>query len=77
MSQDGKCTCFPEGPWSPCCLRHDEDIQFGVPWNRAARQLRLCVARKGYPKLAWLMYAGVMVYYWSGLRWAIKKIKGE
>jgi len=75
MSQDWECTMWPDGLWTPCCIQHDYHVLHGMKWSKAARMLRLCVKRKGYPFMAWAMYVGVMGFYYSGARAVTKKIK--
>lgn len=52
-------------PWNNCCIEHDRAYHRGG--NRSARlradqNLRACVAAKGYPVLALLMYWAVRVF---------------
>lgn len=61
FKSDG-CSCFPDGDWVECCVLHDL-----VYWMGGTREerlnadatLRKCVADKGHPVIAGLMYYGV------------------
>lgn len=56
------CSLWPDGPWRGCCVEHDRAYwRGGSPAERLAadKALRDCVAKRGYPFVAWLMYRGV------------------
>jgi len=68
FKSDG-CSCFPDGDWVECCVRHDL-----VYWMGGAREerktadaaLRKCVSDKGHPIIAGLMYYSVRM---GGVWW--------
>jgi hypothetical protein len=76
-------TLFGEGPpWEGCCIAHDRAYWMGGTAEQrrvADRQLRECVAAKGYPFVGWIMEKGVRLgggplwpihYRWGyGWRW--------
>lgn len=48
-----------------CCVGHDRQYHRGGPllFRRDADfHFRLCLKREGYPKLAWVMWAGVRLF---------------
>jgi hypothetical protein len=57
-----QCTLFPDGEWGGCCVEHDRAY-----WRGGTRQQRReadielmrCVAARGHPWIAMVMYAGV------------------
>jgi len=74
--QDGKCTMWFQGPHTVCCVRHDADLAAGVNWYKASVILFRCVWRKSCLPNACLMWLGVNLWYYSGLRWIVNTIKG-
>ena len=61
FASDG-CSMFPNGNWNDCCVEHDRAYWRGgsAAGRKAAdRALRDCVAKKGHPIIARLMYFGV------------------
>jgi len=63
FKSDG-CSGFPNGNWVECCVRHD--LVYWVGGTREERAaadsaLQKCVADKGHPVIAKLMYSGVRV----------------
>ncbi len=63
------CSCFPDGNWLECCNQHDKLYQQGgSPIQRKSADIGLlcCVAGKGHPIIAFIMYLGVRV---AGLSW--------
>jgi len=73
-TQDGKCTLWFNGKWTVCCVKHDYDIMSGVPWFPASIELYKCVWNKSCWFNAALMFAGVNLYYYSGLRWLVNHV---
>jgi hypothetical protein len=75
FKSDG-CSCFPDGDWVECCIKHDL-----VYWRGGTRKERLnadgelkkCVSDKGYPITAFFMYYGVRAggVWWlpTSFRW--------
>jgi len=68
----GPCTMFPEGNWAECCYLHDEyclasaELQDKHLRMLGDKLLLDCVTKKGYPKVAKLMYFGVRS--WANLK---------
>jgi hypothetical protein len=63
------CSCFPDGDWVECCVVHDLAYWMGgtsEERENADARLRKCVADKGHPITANLMYYGVRM---SGVWW--------
>jgi len=65
FSTDG-CSMFPDGKWRECCVEHDKAYWKGDPEDKEGRrkadlELMACVARKGYPFTAFVMYVGVRI----------------
>jgi hypothetical protein len=52
-------------PWHDCCVEHDKAYWRGqgtpADRERADRALARCVAKKGHPRLGYLMYLAVQV----------------
>lgn len=72
--QDNTCTFWIDGPWTPCCCVHDQQV--AVATSKAMRKaaddnLRKCVTAKGYPHMAWVMWAGVRA--WALLKYDIMR----
>ena len=71
MYKPNYCTCWPDGPWSGCCWKHDEQSLLAQEYESAAMRLKAdqelydCVKSKGYPINAKLMYFGVRLWYWT------------
>jgi len=68
FKSDG-CSLWPDGPWVQCCTIHDQVYHKGG--TRAERKqadidLMVCVAKKGYPAIGFLMYLGVRI---GGVPW--------
>jgi hypothetical protein len=64
MSSTWKLLFHTETPWESCCVEHDRAYWKGGPaWKRASadRKLRDCVSERGYPIVAWLMWAAVRI----------------
>ena len=56
------CSLFPDGDWRDCCVEHDRAYHKGGTGQErlaADRALRRCVAARGHPVVAWIMYRGV------------------
>ena len=71
------CTLFANGTaeqpelWKDCCLEHDLHLWAGGSTdsrNKTDLRLRDCVAEKGQPDIAALMYLGVTLGRHSGVR---------
>ena len=67
FNSDG-CSWFPEGDWHECCVQHDflywssRTTGGGYRARKKADQaLRRCVASRGHPVIAWIMYIGVRI----------------
>ena len=63
FKSDG-CSMFPDGNWVDCCYWHDESYwKGGTRKDRriADAKLMTCVASKGYPVIAIMMYIGVRI----------------
>lgn len=63
FSSDG-CSCWPDGSWLECCVRHDEAYWRGGSWMdrfKADAALARCVARGEWTRwpLAAAMFVGV------------------
>lgn len=80
--QTDYCTGVPEGvpgnptAWKNCCLMHD--MFFWAGGDRQDRDaadvgLRQCVADKGYPRIAWIIYEGVRLGSYSPIKFENKK----
>ncbi len=68
FKSDG-CSMFPDGNWGECCIEHDRAYwRGGTAGQRkqADEELRRCVAAKGHPHIAALMYRGVRL---GGVPW--------
>ncbi len=60
FKSDG-CSCWPDGDWVECCVRHDLVYWMGgtrEQRERADLELRDCVTEKDHPVVAWMMYYG-------------------
>lgn len=59
------CHYFPDGNWKDCC--HDHNVAYAARADRseADRALRRCVAAKGHPVIAWIMWLGVCLGGWA------------
>lgn len=81
FTSDG-CSMFPDGTlaqkelWLSCCTAHDLSYWQGGTYDerlKADKELELCVAKVGEPKVAALMLAGVRVggspYFPTSFRW--------
>jgi hypothetical protein len=75
FKSDG-CSCFPDGNWVECCVRHD--LVYWVGGTRKERliadaELKKCVSEKGHSITAVLMYYGVRAggVWWlpTAFRW--------
>lgn len=66
-ASDG-CSGWPDGDWEDCCFFHDIAYRSGDYgfWARRKADVELfaCVARKGYPGIAILMFFGVRAFGW-------------
>jgi len=63
FKSDG-CSCFPDGNWRDCCISHDKKYWSGgfrKDRRRADAELLSCVADRGHPVIAILMYIGVRI----------------
>jgi len=63
--RDFGCSLFPEGNWHECCVAHDYAYcEGGTRQDRkkADIQLMRCVALKGHPHIAYLMFLGVRLF---------------
>jgi hypothetical protein len=68
FKSDG-CSCWPDGDWLECCVKHDL-----LYWAGGAREerknadieLRNCIAEKGHPVVAQVMFLGVRI---GGVWW--------
>ena len=67
------CTGWPDGPWHACCVEHDRAYrQLGklslwrafIERRKADLALASCVASKGHPIVAALMFVGVRIVGW-------------
>ena len=68
FKSDG-CSMFPDGYWFECCVIHDLAYWMGGTSEerlKADEELKKCVAEKGHPKTARLMFLGVRV---GGVWW--------
>lgn len=68
FKSDG-CSCWPDGSWVECCVRHDLVYWMGGTSEErkaADRELTRCVSERGHPAVAQLMYIGVRV---GGVWW--------
>jgi len=81
FSSDG-CSRFPDGTpenpgiWRECCLKHDSVYWRGGSYDerlQADLALRACVEKRGYPRIAELMFIGVRMggspYWPTSFRW--------
>ena len=78
MSKRDWCSWWPDGDWTDCCRQHDRQYGTagkgapnrtpGMTRRRADAELRACVAAKGHPVVAWIMWAGVRLFGQGG--WA-------
>jgi len=63
FTTDG-CSMFPDGDWGGCCVEHDKAYWEGGSYadrKKADIELMRCVAGKGRPWVAMLMYMGVRI----------------
>jgi len=61
FKSDG-CSCFPDGNWAECCIKHDLSYWMGGAREEklnADVELKKCVSEKGHPVTALFMYYGV------------------
>jgi hypothetical protein len=68
FKSDG-CSCFPDGRWVVCCVKHDLNYWMGGNGKErsdADLELKRCVSEKGHPVVAELMYYGVRI---GGVWW--------
>ncbi len=68
FTSDG-CSCWPDGNWPVCCVRHDLAYWMGGTRDerRAAdRALEACVSEAGHPIVARMMYYGAQL---GGVWW--------
>jgi hypothetical protein len=68
FKSDG-CSLWPDGDWVDCCVEHDLVYWMGgTSEERRAADLELtrCVAERGHPYIARLMYIGVRI---GGVWW--------
>ena len=65
FSSDG-CSSAPDFDFgATCCLAHDRDYFEGTKTRRVAdRDMRRCIAEKGYIVLPWVYWLGVRVGGW-------------
>ncbi len=59
-----RCTLFPDGDWGGCCVEHDRAYWRGGTRRQrreADIELMRCVAAKGHPWIAMIMYIGVRI----------------
>ena len=66
FKSDG-CSVWPDGDWKDCCIEHDKEYWLGGTRTerlKSDKQLKRCVAAKGHPIIARLMYAGVRFGGW-------------
>lgn len=62
------CTLFPDGNYGGCCEAHDEAYRTQTGTRRAADEaLAECIAAKGRPLVAFVVYYGVRAFGW--MRW--------
>ena len=70
--QDNRCSYFPNGNWLECCQSHDYAVADAECQRsssmrlKADKALRTCVAAKGHPAFALIMYIGVRA--WANLK---------
>lgn len=65
LKLDLECTGWPEGNWHNCCVQHDYAYADGHNKWKADFKLAVCVAKKGHPINALVMWVGVTVGGWS------------
>ncbi len=68
FKSDG-CSCWPDGEWLKCCVKHDLLYWMGGTGEErknADLELRKCVTEKGHPILGQVMLLGVRV---GGVWW--------
>ncbi len=68
FESDG-CSCWPDGDWLECCVKHDLVYwQGGTREERkdADRELGQCVTEKGHPIVGQVMFLGVRM---GGVWW--------
>jgi hypothetical protein len=68
FESDG-CSCWPDGDWLECCVKHDLLYwQGGTREERKAADLalRTCVTEKGHPLVGQAMFLGVRI---GGVWW--------
>lgn len=68
FKSDG-CSCWPDGDWLECCVKHD--LLYWLGGTREERkdadlELRKCVTEKGHPIVGQVMFLGVRI---SGVWW--------
>ena len=68
FKSDG-CSCWPDGDWVDCCVKHD--LIYWMGGTREERkiadlELKKCISEKGYPVIARIMYIGVRI---GGVWW--------
>jgi len=75
FDSDG-CSCWPDGYWVECCIKHDLLYWIGgtrEERKRADLELKKCVLDKGHPIVARMMYFGVRLggVWWlpTSFRW--------
>ena len=68
FKSDG-CSCWPDGDWLECCVKHDLLYwQGGTREERKAADLALrkCITEKGHPIVGQVMFLGVRI---GGVWW--------
>jgi hypothetical protein len=70
------CSCWPDHDWVECCVEHDLVYWMGgtaEERRQADLKMKQCVAEKGFPTIAEIMYIGVRLggVYWlpTPFRW--------
>ena len=62
---DMECTAFPEGNWHDCCVAHDYAYAEGENKWKADAKLTACVAKKGHPLVAAVIWMGCTLFAWK------------
>lgn len=68
FKSDG-CSCWPDGDWFECCVKHDLVYWMGgtrYERKQADLDLKKCILQKGHPIIAQMMYFGVRI---GGIWW--------
>ena len=68
FKSDG-CSCWPDGDWLECCVKHDLMYWIGGTHEErkdADTELRKCITEKGHPVVGQVMFLGVRI---GGVWW--------